>query len=344
MIFFDVTKAAASGHRSGLQRVSSRLRETLGSRAHAVVWRDAAWRDAVTGQPLAPAAADWLLTPELFCEAERPGFDAFLRNRPCRIAAIFHDAIPLKFPHITWPQSVARHPAYMKQLAAFDRVWAVSAASAEELRGFWAWQGVTPRAAAIEVLKLGADFDGSPRQPPASAQNAPALLCIGILEPRKNQTLLLDVAEQLWTEGRRFELHLVGRVNPHFGQPIAARARALARRFPGLKFHEAATDETVRQLYARATVTLFPTLAEGCGLPLLESLWRGLPCVCSDLPVLAENAAAGGCLRVATDDRVAWANALCHLLDDSSVLTRLRAELTARALPTWADCAAQVLT
>ena len=43
------------------------------------------------------------------------------------------------------PQSVARHPGYLKFLARFDRVWAVSAASREELLGFWRWQGVTPR-------------------------------------------------------------------------------------------------------------------------------------------------------------------------------------------------------
>jgi hypothetical protein len=77
----------------------------------------------------------------LFSEEERPGFTAWLEARPCRAAAIFHDAIPLKLPQITWPRSVARHPGYLKLLAQFDRIWAVSAASREELTGLLALAG-----------------------------------------------------------------------------------------------------------------------------------------------------------------------------------------------------------
>ena len=38
MIFFDTTKTGAAGHRSGLMRVSARLRDELGSAATAVSW------------------------------------------------------------------------------------------------------------------------------------------------------------------------------------------------------------------------------------------------------------------------------------------------------------------
>ena len=117
MIYFDVTKAGTAGHRSGLMRVSARLADGLGTAATEVRWP--AWKRAVKPD-------DWFFTGELFSEEERPGFSDFLAARPCRLAAIFHDAIPLKHPHITWPQSVARHPGYMKLLARFDRVWAVS--------------------------------------------------------------------------------------------------------------------------------------------------------------------------------------------------------------------------
>src|ERR1019366_7898 len=109
------------------------LADGLGSAATEVRWP--AW-DRSAG------ADDWFLTGELFSEEERPGFTEFLAVHPCRLAAIFHDAIPLRHPHITWPQSVARHPGYMKSLARFDRVWAVSEASRAELLGFWRWQGV----------------------------------------------------------------------------------------------------------------------------------------------------------------------------------------------------------
>ena len=341
MILFDVTKTGGAGHRSGLTRVSQRLRDGLGSDAREVAW------PSVSRTPL--STRDWFLTAELFSEEERPGFTAWLDARPCRFAAIFHDAIPLKHPHITWPQSVARHPGYMKLLARFDRVWAVSHASREELLGFWRWQGIE-RPPPVDVLALGADFNREPRatrrrdaQPAARRARQlahPQLLCLGILEPRKNQSFLLDVCEELWRDGAGFELHLVGRVNPHFGRPIVARLKSLQRTHAGQpQFHEAADDATVAQLYANARASVFPTIAEGCGLPLLESLWMGVPCVCSDLPVLRENADGGGCLPAAPNDRAAWKTALRRILTDHALHAKLATEAISRPLPTWAEAA-----
>ena len=339
MIFFDVTKTGAATHRSGLTRVSTRLRESLGAEATGMAW------EAATRHFAAPAhgparPGDWWLTSELFSEEERPGVTAFLQGRSGGRAAIFHDAIPLKHPHITWPHSVARHPGYMKLLAGFDRVWAVSRASRDELMGFWRWQGVTCPPP-VEVLSLGADFDGTPRRTvPPAATDVPRLLCLGIIEPRKNQPFLLEICEELWREGLAFELHLVGRVNPHFGRPIVARIEKLRRtRRAVVYFHAAVDDATVAQLFATARATVFPTLAEGCGLPLLESLWRGVPCVCSDLPVLRENADGGGCLPVALHDSAAWKDALRRIIRDDALHRRLGAEATSRPLPAWADAA-----
>lgn len=329
MIYFDVTKGGAAGHRSGLMRVSARLADGLGPAATEVSWP--AWDRAVQGN-------DWFFTGELFSEEERPGFTRFLAEAPCRCAAIFHDAIPLKHPHITWPQSVARHPGYMKSLALFDRVWTVSEASRAELLGFWRWQGVE-ESPPVEVLALGADFNSAPRITVRPSTLDPRLLCVGIIEPRKNQALLLEVCEKLWAEGLCFELHVVGRVNPHFGRPIAARMTSLAKRFSGLHFHEAASDADVARLYATARASVLPTIAEGCGLPLLESLWMGVPCVCSDLPVLRENADGGGCVPVAVNDRSAWCDVLQRILTDDAFQARLTQEAATRPLPTWAAAA-----
>jgi glycosyltransferase involved in cell wall biosynthesis len=330
MIFFDATNSSGAAHRSGLVRVGARLREEFGAAAAPVRWGE--W-DRAAGP------SDWFLTAELFSEAERPGFSEFLANRRCRAAAIFHDLIPLRHPHTTWPQSVARHPEYVKLLARFDRVWAVSAAGRDDLLAFWRWQGIE-RPPTVEVLALGADFNAGTRAAgPWAANGPPSLLCVGILEPRKNQTLLLEVCDTLWGEGKSFELHFVGRVNPHFGGPIARRIRGLSRRRPGLRHHAAASDAELAGLYSLARASLFPSLAEGCGLPLLESLWMGVPCICSDLPVLGENARAGGCLCVAPDDRAAWTAALRRALDDDALVGRLAAEASCRPLPTWADTA-----
>lgn len=335
MIFFDITKTGNVRHRSGLARMSERLREEIGPAASAVSW---------TGAQEQATAGDWFVTGELFSEGERPGFSEFIRSRRCRTAAIFADAIPMKHPHITWPQSVARHPHYLKLLARFERVWAISAASRDELLGYWRWLELSDTPP-VEVLPLGADLSRTPRvrERASAAGGVPALLCVGILEPRKNQLFLLEVCEELWSAGEAFELHIVGRVNPHFGAPIVARIKTLVKRFPRrLHYHEAATDAELLRLYATVRATVCPTMAEGCGLPLLESLWHGVPCVCSDLPVLRENADGGGCLPVAVNAKAAWSEALRTVLRDENVHGRLSREAVERPLPTWAN-AAQVL-
>ena len=337
MIYFDTTKTGRRGRLSGLNRVSARLRHSLRSDAREVIW-DEGIRDLKTWNPIQVLASDWFFTSELFSEEERPGMGEFVARRPCRLAALFHDAIPLKHPHLTWPRSVARHPGYMKLLAGFDRLWAVSAASQAELPGFWRWQGID-RLPPVEVLPLGADFNSAPRvveRAPPRAQ----LLCLGIIEPRKNQSFLLTVCAELWAENLPFELHVVGRVNPHFGHPIVAQMKSLRRAYPEqLQFHAAATDADVVRLFATARALVFPTIAEGCGLPLLESLWMGVPCICSDLPVLRENADGGGCVAVPVNDRAAWKDALRRLITDDAHYRRLAAEVRSRPLPTWQNAA-----
>lgn len=365
MIFFDITKSGKSAHHSGIMRVSRRLLDELGAEARPVVWRAGRWRrPGWRGPAAAIATADWLLTAELFCEEERPGFARFMSARPCRLAAVFHDAIPLKHPAITWPQSVARHPAYMTMLADFDRVLAVSEWSRNELTAFWQWQG-RPARAEVRTITLGADFlpgaSALPPPPPArpraqpratSAPPAPSgggdaaaparLLCVGILEPRKNQALLLDVCAGLWDAGIAFELHIAGRVNPHFGGEIERKLLAMQKAYPGIKYHRAPDDAALAGLFHSARAAVFPTIAEGCGLPPLEALRLGVPCVCSDLPVLREHAVGGGCVAAAPGDRGAWSAALRRILTDDAWHDELRAQAANRKLPAWADTAAQV--
>jgi glycosyltransferase involved in cell wall biosynthesis len=284
-------------------------------------------------------AADWLLTAELFSEEERPGLGDFIAGKSVRTAAVFHDAIPLRMPDVTWPKSVARQVPYMELLSRFDRVLAVSEASREELAGFWRWQGRS-RAPDVTAITLGADFDGAARA--AAGAGDGGLLCVGILEPRKNQLFLAQVCAELWRAGANFDLHVVGRVNPHFGKPIERELRRMKREFPRLHYHSAIGDEELAGLYARSRATVFPTIAEGCGLPLLESLWRGVPCVASDLPSLRENAAGGGCVLLPVNDHGAWVEALERLLKGDARKT-LAAEAISRPLPRWSDTAAEVV-
>ena len=87
---------------------------------------------------------------------------------------------------------------------------------------------------------------------------------------------------------------------------LKERVDALAAKWPGLRHHPEMGDGELAALLASARATAFPSIAEGCGLPQLESLWMGVPCLCSDLPSLLENAAGGGCDVVAGNRAEGW--------------------------------------
>jgi glycosyltransferase involved in cell wall biosynthesis len=307
----------------------------LGNAARGVAWP---WAAAV------PAPGDWILTAELFSEHERPGLTEFLERRPCRLAAIYHDAIPIKLPDITWPRSVERHPPYMKLLARFNRVWAVSEASRRELIEFWKWQGVQAPPP-VEVLALGADMQGVARVhggPTREKPRTPRIVSVGILEPRKNQAVIMEACEALRGEGLDMELHLVGRMNPHFGGPLAKQIAQLRERWPGLRHHSGMGDAALADLIRGARTTAFASIAEGCGLPLLESLWLGVPCACSDIAPLVDNAAGGGCAVVRGNDLPRWKEALRRILTDDEFHDTLVAEAQNRPLPTWEGAAGKL--
>ena len=151
--------------------------------------------------------------------------------------------------------------------------------------------------------------------------------------------MLIDACEALRREGLEIELHLVGRVNPHFGAAVARRVREAGAAWPGLVHHADMDDASLAALVRPARATALASIAEGCGIPLLESLWMGVPCVCSDVPSLAENARGGGCAVVAGNDLGRWKAALRRMLTDDAFHGRLASEALSRPLPTWAAAA-----
>lgn len=295
----------------------------------------------LAGRRAALPAATGLLVPELFSAKVAAQLPALLaRVRGPRVA-VFHDAIGLKFPELTPPATVARLPAYLRELAQFDGVAAVSEDSAASLRDFWQWAGLahTPP---VQAIPLGVAPARAASAHTPAARAAPRVLCVSTIEGRKNHLALLAAAEALWREGLAFELELVGLPRTDTAAPALARIAELQRAGRALIAHGAVPDEQLHDAYARCTFTVYPSLTEGFGLPVLESLQHGRPCICSAQGALGEAARGGGTLALDSVDASTLAAAMRRLLTEPALRAELSAQARTRKLRTWSDYASDL--
>jgi glycosyltransferase involved in cell wall biosynthesis len=145
-------------------------------------------------------------------------------------------------------------------------------------------------------------------------------VALGTIEPRKNHALLLDAWEGMGPQAPW--LVICGAR----GWRNAATFARLDRHPPRVREAAGLTDGAVAALLQGARALLFPSLAEGYGLPLVEAAALGTPVVCSDLPICREVAGPGADFLDPRDPE-AWAAAVMRLKDDTSPRKRMVAPL-----------------
>lgn len=285
-------------------------------------------------------AADGFVCPEIFSPRVAAALpEIFARVHGPKVA-FFFDTIPLTHPELTPPKTVARFPAYMQELLQFDGVAANSRSTADSLLGYWRWLGVD-RPPALTVLPLGVERPAA--DPPGASGSAMArVLAVGSIEGRKNHSALLGAAEALWDQGLRFELRLIGLPRPETALPALQTIGRLQAAGRPLRFDGAVGDAELEAAWREADFSVYPSIIEGFGLPVAESLARGKPCICTAQGATGEFIPGGGCLGVATPDVAGYTDALRQLLTSPELRTKLAAEARARTLASWEDSAAHL--
>jgi glycosyltransferase involved in cell wall biosynthesis len=377
-LLLDLSHTCHTRARTGIQRVTRSLHDALGERTVAVThdphrqgWRTLApWERAnlAAGEAAARRGVQWplsarlhgrasrllrqppslpqnsgVLVPEVFSPAVEAALPALFAASGGPRVALFHDAIALKFPELTPPKTVARFPAYLLELLAFDGIAAVSEDSRSSLLDYWQWLGIKQHPP-VRTIPLGLD---PPRQRPDSAHavasSEPIVLCVGSIEGRKNHLALLEACEALWSRGARFSLHLIGLAHPQTGALALARIRRLQSAGRPLRYDGPVSDAAVERAYVACAFTVYPSLIEGFGLPVIESLSHGKPCICSARGALGESASGGGCIALEQLDSPAIAAAMPRLLEDSAFAAGLAAQARQRQFPTWKSYATQLV-
>ena len=244
-----------------------------------------------------------------------------------RLVCLIHDVIPLAVPHLTRPCQTARHRKRIATVAALgDAVIANSAATRIALNAH-----LPDRNIPVAAAPLGIDL------PPVIARthdDAPYFVCIGTLEARKNHILLLDVWQHLAADRTRVvpRLLLIGQ-RGFGGERIIDRLGALREiviERPDVP------DKTLAALLRGARALLFPSLAEGFGLPVAEALSLGVPVLCSDLPALRESG-AGVPDYLDPHDTAAWHQAIVDFIADSPRRQAQLERLEGWRPPLWSE-------
>jgi len=269
--------------------------------------------------------------------ADRPGPIRALKRQGARFIPFVHDLIPITHPEYAPPRSTKRHWQRLENFATLaDGIIVNSKATAESLAPYVAPHG--PAGAALPMPMIAAPLGVDP--PPQAANHPrPAgayFVCLGTIEPRKNHLLLLhlwralaealgDAAPTLVLIGRR------GWENENI-QDMLDRCPALSGKvmeYAGL------SDGAVAGLLQGARALLFPSFAEGYGLPLAEALALGVPAMCSDLPALRE---VGGAVPDYLDplDGTGWRRLILDYAGENSVLRQAQlARLSDWSAPSW---------
>lgn len=192
------------------------------------------------------------------------------------------DLIPLLYPEYTRPAQTPRHAARMHGVATTASGLILSTeAVREEMAGWLAAHGAQMPPAV--VAPLGVDLVARAEDRPAGA---PYFLYVATIEPRKNHAMLL----QLWRELREQtgeaapRLILVGRS----GWENEAALRFMERHPELAEWRGHCSDAELARLLAGARALLFPSFAEGFGIPLAEALAAGVPALAADVPALRE--------------------------------------------------------
>jgi glycosyltransferase involved in cell wall biosynthesis len=343
-----VTLAAWGRRQSGLRTL------TDPERSRVVAWGDhqGESNDDDTGEELLIPYQSVVVLPEV---AQQPLCDplaAVASLSGNAVAMVVYDCIPVSSADTVPPVESERFTKYLAVVKAATVISGVSQTASAEFQGFAdavQAQGLPgPRVINVSLPVDAPDattvadrIEGEAR---SHNDDEPLVLVVGSHEPRKNHDAIVFAAEQLWDEGLRFRLRFIGGGSTRVVRRFDRRVRALAKRGRPIEVWRSAKDDELVASYRAARFTVFPSLHEGFGLPVAESLALAVPVVTSNYGSTAEIARDGGCLLVDPRSDEAIVAAMRELLTDDDLHARLLVECAARTPRTWRDYADELWT
>lgn len=205
---------------------------------------------------------------------------------------ILYDFTTLLLPWTHGEQSCAHFGAFFVQTSALcDKLVAISQSTKRDARWLCAADN-DDIVVGYPGPSLCVDQHACP-DPIVRSQNV--ILVVSALEPRKNAPFLLDWFATTEALNRDMELWWVGPKAWWASRDFLTKlhCRRDCRTGRRIRFLGKVSDRRLCALYQQAAFTIYPSLYEGFGLPVLDSLMHGTPVACSYHSSLAELAGPG---------------------------------------------------
>jgi glycosyltransferase involved in cell wall biosynthesis len=258
-----------------------------------------------------------------------------------KFSTLIHDLIPLEYEAFVEHRHVVQFRNWLQQaMPVADVVFTVSDYSRQALIRQAAKAGwPLPR---VEVLEPGSGLSDRPTAGQQRAINFPDryVLFVSTLEIRKNHRLLVKVWRRLLERHGAAAVPVLvfaGQIG-WLVDDLLADLKQSNYLDGKIVLMSGLSDAELRRAYRSCAFTVFPSLCEGWGLPVAESLDQGKFCVASNRTSIPE---VGGNLvdyfdPADEDDALAKIE---RLLVDPAYLKAREARLRAEYRPrTWADC------
>jgi O-antigen biosynthesis alpha-1,2-rhamnosyltransferase len=264
--------------------------------AHSFFEKKARKRSASDAREIQFGPGDILLLPDAYW-AKMQIWPVVERARKsgAMIASVVYDLIPITHEEFVGDGMKAKFIEYLRCLATHSDVMiAISDTVREQLRSFLP-EICEPESYCEDIrsFTLGAEFATVECNPSLELRelfgdkcNSPYLM-VATFEPRKNHKYLVDAFEVLWKTYPDLKLCLVGRVG-WLCDDLMARLESHPARNRQLFVFHGITDAELQYCYQTSRGVIFPSIVEGFGLPIVESLWHGRKTFVSDTMIHRE--------------------------------------------------------
>ena len=248
---------------------------------------------------------------------------------PSRLPTLvsIYDCSFVRYPELCTPEVRALVPLVQRAIARGATVHTGSEFVADEIEEIFG-PGLRSSGRLI-VIPLGVPRLGTEATLPAlvaeSVRDAPFVLAIATLEPRKNLAHLVSAFGVLAATHPDLRLVIAGRDGPARPAVDAAISRLPSETRERVVLAGQVDDAGRRALLDTARVLAYPSIYEGFGFPLLEAMSASLPVVAARAGSIPEVAGDAALLVEPTDER-GLAAALDRVLSDDA----LRSQLVAR--------------